>query len=205
MLGLRWTDVDSDNRTLRVAQTRQAVGGAPSFGEPKSATSRREVAYGATSENLLSRHRAAQAEARLKTGVDWQDTGLVFTRGKGQPLAGTTVSRRWKQFLKDHELPLIPLPRPSPRERELPTRRRAAGACRCRPAWACLHPPHPRHVRPHGIPSRYRGRAHREDPWRRLDSLVAELAYAADLQFGVTPLWPFIDLYFEPTQSALVR
>ncbi|GAB4327399.1 MAG: site-specific integrase [Dehalococcoidia bacterium] len=104
LLGLRWDDVDLDTRTLRVVQTRQAIPGPATFGEPKSRTSRRAITFSATTAALLKRHRTRQAEQRLASKT-WQDTGLVFTRTDGRPLNGPSVSRRWRRFLESHALP----------------------------------------------------------------------------------------------------
>lgn len=103
LLGLRWADVTG--RSLRVVQSREAVSGPATFGPPKSATSRRSVGFSATSERLLATHRTRQAEARLKAGRKWQDTGLVFTRADGAALDGPTVTHRFQDFLKANDLP----------------------------------------------------------------------------------------------------
>lgn len=105
LLGLRWSDVDLEERILRVVQTREAVNGAASFGAPKSASSRRSVTFSATSERLLTAHRKDQQLQRLKAGRKWQDTGLVFTRSTGAALDGPTVTHRFQRFLAEHGLP----------------------------------------------------------------------------------------------------
>lgn len=105
LLGLRWTDVDLGAATLRVSQTRQAIRGKATFGEPKSQTSRRTVTFSATSQRLLTAHRARQNEQRLSRGRRWNDTGLVFTRETGAALDGPTVTHRFQRFLEAAGLP----------------------------------------------------------------------------------------------------
>lgn len=105
LLGLRWDDVDLEGRTLRVLQTRTAVTGPATFGPPKSATSRRTVAFSATSARLLAAHRKEQAAQRLRAGRKWHDLGIVFARADGQPLDGPTVTHRFQRFLAANGLP----------------------------------------------------------------------------------------------------
>jgi integrase len=106
VLGLRWQDVDLDTRTLRVVQVREHVKGPARFGPPKSASSRRGVTFTATTEAFLREHRAYQLRGRLAAGAKWKDSvGLVFTSGTGAPLDASTVTHRFKAFLKSHGLP----------------------------------------------------------------------------------------------------
>jgi integrase len=105
ILGLRWVDVDLDAGTITVRQARERVKGAPTFGEPKSATSRRTITLPEIASTALKAHRTAFAEARLAKGPDWQDPGLVFTTPEGAPLDGSAITHRFQRKLADLGLP----------------------------------------------------------------------------------------------------
>ncbi len=48
---------------------------------------------------LLKRHRAKQAEQRLKLGPMWEDSGLVFTTETGRHLDLHTIQRAYKPIV----------------------------------------------------------------------------------------------------------
>jgi integrase len=108
-LGLRWSDIDLDAKTLRVSRQLQRVrdGGGLVFGEPKNA-SRRTVDLPQRAVEALRSHRKKQMEEQLRAGSEWQDYGLVFASGKGTPLdAQNIVNRHFKPLLKRTGLPNI--------------------------------------------------------------------------------------------------
>ena len=52
--------------------------------------------------------RSSKRRNRLLAGALWQDHGLVFTRGDGEPMRGThLLQRHFHPFLKRAGLPLI--------------------------------------------------------------------------------------------------
>jgi integrase len=85
-LGLSWTDVDLDAATLTVRSTLARVDGQLVCSTPKTARSRRVVPLHAGLVAMLKRHRATQAEERLRAGDQWQGSGLVFTTELGGPV-----------------------------------------------------------------------------------------------------------------------
>jgi integrase len=96
--GLRWCDLDLEDRALTVNQQRLAYGTTVTVGPPKAAASRRTVALDRTTVTVLRAHRRRQEKERAAAGQAWQDTGYVFTTTDGQPL--------------HPGLPHPPLPRP---------------------------------------------------------------------------------------------
>jgi integrase len=108
-LGLRWSDIDLDTKTLRVSRRLQRVrdGGGLVFSEPKNA-SRRTVDLPQRAVEALRSHRKRQMEEQLTAGSNWQDYGLVFPSNKGTPLdAQNIVNRHFKPLLKQAGLPSI--------------------------------------------------------------------------------------------------
>src|SRR5215217_4177388 len=108
-LGLRWSDIDFDAKTLRVSRQLQRVrdGGGLVFSEPKNA-SRRTVDLPQRAVEAFRSHRKRQMGEQLRSGSEWQDYGLVFASGKGTPLdAQNIVNRHFKPLLKRAGLPSI--------------------------------------------------------------------------------------------------
>jgi integrase len=107
-LGLRWSDIDLDKRTLRVSRQLQRMrdGGGLVFSEPKNA-SRRTVDLPQRAQHALQRHRKAQAEERLQA-ASYEDSELVFTTTIGTPVdAQNVINRHFKPLLKRAGLPDI--------------------------------------------------------------------------------------------------
>jgi len=93
LLALKWPDVDLDGAHVTVRATLQRVGNGWTFNEPKTAGSRRRVSLTSAAVAALKRHRASQAEERLRCSF-WQDPELVFATGVGSPMDATHVIRR---------------------------------------------------------------------------------------------------------------
>lgn len=107
VLGLRWSDVDLDGRSLRVSQALQRIDRRFVFVEPKSKTSRRSVRLSTSVVELLRGHRAQQNQERLRLGPKWLDLDLVFCGPHGEPLEGTRVTKRFQAILKAAGLPRL--------------------------------------------------------------------------------------------------
>jgi integrase len=89
VLGLRWSDVNLEAKTVTIAQSLARIGGkggSLQFVEPKSSQSRRTLPLHDGLVAALKTHRRHQLEERLAAGSLWIDGGLVFTSGIGTPL-----------------------------------------------------------------------------------------------------------------------
>ncbi len=106
-LGLRWEDVDLENRTLTVRRALQRIEGKLEFVEPKSEKSRRTLQLPAVIIDALKKHRTRQKKERLKAGGNWQGSDLVFTSTVGSPLDERNVRRAFKEVL-DSAKPKLP-------------------------------------------------------------------------------------------------
>lgn len=99
LLGLRWSDVDLTAGSARIVRAKQRIKGVTIFDEPKSASSRRSVAFTSTTPRLLKAHRAHQGEERLGAGPKWAGGDLVFASPTGLPLHASTVTHQFQDFL----------------------------------------------------------------------------------------------------------
>ena len=98
ILGLTWDRVDFEKGKLtidRQLQKEKKKGGEYHLASPKNGKGR-TITPAPWVMGVLKHHRAAQAEWRLKVGVLWQDTGLVFTNEVGEHLAAMTVYKDFK-------------------------------------------------------------------------------------------------------------
>lgn len=83
MLALTWDDVDLENSSLLVranlVHTREGI----FCEEVKTGHSRRRIALPSIAVEALQRHRARQAQERLRLGPAWRDMNLVFPNTVG--------------------------------------------------------------------------------------------------------------------------
>jgi integrase len=102
VLGLRWADVDLERATASIASIAQTLEetdrGGLAFKPPKTERSRRLIALPAIAIDVLRRHRARQAEERLRAGRDWIDNGLVCCDALGRPLSPRRVTKAFRQL-----------------------------------------------------------------------------------------------------------
>lgn len=110
LLGLKWDDIDLENTTVRVRRTlaRTDNGRRIALGEPKTKNSRHTVRLTPQAVDALKRHRARQAEEKLKSGAFYKDQGLVFTAEGGTPINPSNLrNRSFVPLLKKAGLPQI--------------------------------------------------------------------------------------------------
>lgn len=93
LLGLRWRDVDFDRGSLQVRGSLQRLGGALVVTSPKTDRSQRQVTLAPIAVTALRRHRALQAQERLRLGAAWQGDDLVFTNEIGRPIDSAALAR----------------------------------------------------------------------------------------------------------------
>jgi integrase len=106
-LALRWKDVNLVEGTLRIDYTLHRTKGEFTFGEPKSASSRRVVSMPDVLIRELKAHRARQNQERLRAGAGWQDHDLVFASTIGTPLDMTNNLRELRRVLEANDLPKL--------------------------------------------------------------------------------------------------
>ncbi|MGI8815060.1 MAG: tyrosine-type recombinase/integrase [Pseudonocardia sp.] len=100
--GLHWTDVDLDNRTLRITRGLQRVNGQLAELPTKTRRSNRTVPLPAMCVDALKLHRDRQAEERSAARRGWVDTPYVFTSSVGTPLEPRTLTRTFHALCARH-------------------------------------------------------------------------------------------------------
>ena len=108
-VGLPWSDVDLDRRTVTIRETRVQVGADVVAGDTKTDASARTVSLDAGTLDVLRTHRRRQTEFRLQLGSAWVDTGLVFTKADGAALVPDSVSQRFDRLVIRTGLPPVRL------------------------------------------------------------------------------------------------
>jgi integrase len=90
--GLRWRDVDLDERVALVRQSRRVVGGRMQMTSTKTKGSVRKVRIPAELVGILRRHATRQKRLQMRSSR-WHDSGLVVTTNVGTPVDPNRVRR----------------------------------------------------------------------------------------------------------------
>lgn len=99
VLGLRWTDLDLDDGTLRVRRQLQRSAGELQLVEVKTTRSRRAVPLPEVCVRALKRRRGQQNADRLAAGAAWMESDLVFTTGHGTPVEPRNMARSFARIV----------------------------------------------------------------------------------------------------------
>lgn len=92
--GLEWSDVDFENRKLRVRKVAQYVSGIGSFTKgTKNKTSMRTITLPDIAVQMLKEYKAKQNVERLEMGDLWQDSNRLFVQADGSPMHVDTISK----------------------------------------------------------------------------------------------------------------
>lgn len=108
VLGLEWQDINFNNSSVTVRQASQYV---PSIGiytkDPKTETSNRTISIPESILRLLREYKRKQLEIRLRLGDKWIETNRLFVQWNGIPMHPDTITKWFRQFLKEKNLPPI--------------------------------------------------------------------------------------------------
>jgi len=106
LLGLKWADVDWENKEITMSKTIQYLPDRGIFEkEPKTYSSNRKIALPPTVMSLLKEYQTYQKAERLKVGDRWQDKDYIFTQWDGSPMHPDTLSGRFKSIAKKLNFP----------------------------------------------------------------------------------------------------
>ena len=101
LLGLKWSRVDVESKTISVTQTLQRIRGRGLVVmEPKTDRSRRLVSLPPSAVALLRGLRAKQREDSQSLGLDSHNVGFVFARPDGSPIGPDAVTHAFTRIVK---------------------------------------------------------------------------------------------------------
>jgi integrase len=105
--GLRWCDIDLDNKVAYISRQIQQVGGALALCPLKTPASRRVLALDATTVQVLRRYREEQGRWYRAHGR--RPSGYVFTALDGGPLPPDYLTQTFTQLVRASGLPPVRL------------------------------------------------------------------------------------------------
>ena len=108
-IGLRWSDVDLENARLCVRRALIPIDREVVVSEPKTAKGRRVIALDPSTVEVVKAQAARQLDDQTQADDAWVETGLVFTAENGTALDPESVSRYFRQAVKQSMLPKIRL------------------------------------------------------------------------------------------------
>ncbi|MEX5708869.1 site-specific integrase [Parafrankia sp. FMc6] len=95
LLGLQWSDIDTERETLTIRHTLLRVGGELRLCPPKTEDSERTLPLLGLVADALAEHRKLQDAEREAAGDAWVQTGHVFTTKIGTPIEPDNLRRFW--------------------------------------------------------------------------------------------------------------
>ena len=108
VLGLEWQDIDFKNSSLTVRQASQYVSSIGIYTkDPKTETSNRIISIPESITKLLKEYQRKQLKNRLLLGDKWIETNRLFVQANGAPMHPDTITKWFRQFLEDKNLPHI--------------------------------------------------------------------------------------------------
>src|SRR5450756_693299 len=108
-IGLRWSDVDLEAGRLAVRRALIPNGRDVVVSEPKTIKGRRVIAIDPGTVEVLKGQASRQLDEQEEWDEAWVETGLVFTQENGAALDPESVSRYFRQAVKQSMLPQIRL------------------------------------------------------------------------------------------------
>ncbi len=100
VMGLKWSDIDFENRTLTVQRTLQQGKKGLFFGDVKSKSSRRKISLTEQDTTFLKRIKKMQAEQKLSKGTGYNNQDLICSQEDGSPMKPVDVSSNFRRVAK---------------------------------------------------------------------------------------------------------
>ncbi|WP_406264384.1 site-specific integrase [Actinacidiphila glaucinigra] len=109
IIGLRWQDVDLEQRVIRVRKQRQRVHGEVYDDDPKGRRRKQSLPLPAMCVAPLRWQRMRQAAMRERAGEQWTETDYVFTTRTGRPVEPRNLYRSFTRVAGSAGLRVIRL------------------------------------------------------------------------------------------------
>lgn len=98
-LGLKWENIDFENRMIHITHTLSCVSGDKFLTTPKTKTSKRYIAMSSTVYELLKQQRLDQMKLQLAFGSLFKHPEMVFTNHEGDYVDLNYLNKRFKKHL----------------------------------------------------------------------------------------------------------
>ena len=106
-MGLKWESIDLENRIITIERALLYTPETGIFeGPPKNGESR-TIRIAPETADMLELWKMEQDRLHRQAGKLWTETGYVFTKETGAPLAPDSITQWLDGFSKKHELPHI--------------------------------------------------------------------------------------------------
>jgi integrase len=106
LLGLRWSDIDFEKRTIHIQQT-LSHDGKELRPHAKTKSSIRSVAISQETISALKKHRNLIKQEKMFLGSEYRDHDLVICTSLGTPVNPRHINKVWDHFLKKIDVPKI--------------------------------------------------------------------------------------------------
>jgi integrase len=107
ILGLRWKDIQFEEKRASIQKNLVVVKGTPLLQEPKTKGSKRSISLPTTTVDALRKYKKVQAQEKLKQGALYQDNDLIVTTRFGTPVNPRHLLRSFYNLIKKANLPSI--------------------------------------------------------------------------------------------------
>lgn len=109
--GLKWSNVDREQKVITIADTRTTVNGRPVDKSTKNRSSIRRLGYAgiADMEELMDRLWRQREDEMARLGDAYEDRGFVICHDGGKPYQADYLSNRLQRVLSKTELPYVTL------------------------------------------------------------------------------------------------
>ena len=107
VLALRWDDLDTKAKTLRIDESLVATSGGASWSNAKNERSRRTIPIDDDTMRVFARRRAEQAAERLAAGPEWEDHNLIVAIRVGRIVLPASYDRALAGIIDKIGLPRL--------------------------------------------------------------------------------------------------
>ena len=106
-MGLKWESIDLENRIITIERALLYTPETGIFEEPPKNGESRTIRIAPETADMLELWKMEQDRLHRQAGKLWTETGYVFTKETGAPLAPDSITQWLDGFSKKHELPHI--------------------------------------------------------------------------------------------------
>lgn len=107
-LGLKWSDIDFENKKITVDKTAVRINGKQSLQSPKTKNSKRVISIDPTTISILKNWKKDQIKIYFKNGKHFEgDENFIFTSQRAEWVHIHNFIRYFKRFIADHDLKTI--------------------------------------------------------------------------------------------------